>query len=276
MLKKFTFIAIILFNVASHASEQFSAVFTEQLLQPYFTCKEAYAMMLVSKFHNAQQQYYRNKRIELHKEETKEGSTSSCKIAFNHLGVHPLYIGFDISGNGARGISSDGTKIIDFEVHPYYRLKNAENIMTSTPLIKYTEYQFVCGITTTNHIFGACLLNIKQRETVYRGTFGTVYYKTFPHILIYFPTGKCQIFHNVDTRIGEGFAHGCCANNYTIDFYRQTTVKHVAYKTPNDFTCTDIKKLNYFFRYRYAGLAQAADQREIQDALDDLHNYSPS
>lgn len=276
MLKKLTFIAIMFFSIALHTSEQFFAVFTEQLLQPYFTGKEAYTMMLVSRFHNAQQQCYHDKRIALHKEETKEGSTSLRKIAFNDLGVHPLYIVFDISGNGARGISNDGIKIIDFEVYPHYKLKGIVPIMPSTPSVNYANHQITCGITTTNHILGACLLAVTEKIMTPTNFGYILRNNTSPHIIIYFPTGKYQMFPNVDTRVGKSFLYGCYANNHTIDFYRETNVKQIAYKRHNEFACTDVKKAELFYSISIPGFALTADQKNTENALDDLHNYSPS
>lgn len=243
--------------------------FSKGLLQQYLAHKEATNLMLVSKFHQEEIIKYRQKRILLHCEETKEDSTALRKVTFNDLGIHPKTVVFDASGNRACGITNDVTKIVVFSVYPYYAKISETYISQSF----YNQSKPV-ATTTTNFILGASLFLATEKRSL--GGYGNYVESILPHIITYLPTGHHKLYPKVDTRAEDNCGYRSFGNHAEIIFFKNTKIENVSFE--NCSTAPSSKTEHYipFFTISLPGYKKTFQEDQAAIALELLHDFSPS
>lgn len=241
--------------------------FSEGLLQQYLAHKEATALMLVSTLHHQEIIKYRQKRIELHREETKEDCTALRKVAFNDLGIHPKTVVFDASGNRACGITNDVTKIVVFSVYPYYA-KVSETYIDRA----MSQQKITLPMYTSNYILGALLFGAQK-------TFGNVFagFRTSlaPHIITYLPTGHHELYYEVEKANGVVSYHSF-SNCSKITFFKEVHAQHVSFKNCTTILSSETKQYQPFFTISLPGYEKTFQEDQAKIALELLHDFSPS
>lgn len=248
-------------------------VFSEQLIQPYLSAKEAYGLVLTNKFNSNQVELYRLKCMnEFHAKfclahDSKETCNKNHTLILdNGTAIESRSVVFDISGNNACGVSVGCKYVVVFGAYAAYQCKREVKI--STNLSDEKPHAF---IATDNRILGACFFGATGYvENGYANDYWHV-----PCVVIYLPTGRWQTYQSIDKARGM-VAYCTKADSSTITITKKvpcTTASFVAVdKIYQPVTDIEIP----IFTVNVACLSQVSKAAAYQDALEDLHNYSTS
>lgn len=242
--------------------------FSEQLIQPFLTAKEAYALALTSISHNNQVQLYRLERAnEFHEKfclahDTKETCAKNHTLTLdNGMTIDSRSVVFDISGNSASGVSLDCEYVVVFGVHPEYCYKSKAKPST----LSYGGP--IAFRTTDNRILGACLFSawIPQGPCRFLR----------PYVVIYLPSGHYGACSILDNDCKE------CHLSVEADFSTITISKAIACSrasviAANKIDCSVVSTNVPIFVASIAGLKQSLDTVSYKAALEELQNYSTS
>lgn len=271
--------------------------FSEGILQQYLTHKEATALMLVSKFHHQEIIKYREKRILLHLEETKEESKALRNMAFNDLGVRPQSVVFDASGNSGCGITNDVTKIVAFTAYPFYK-KTREAWIDAM----LSKQHIIIPAVTKNHTLGACMFHATETFNIHSGYgYGT---RTSNFIVTYLPHLQYTLHNKVDPTLDIPL-YLCLVDAVSITFAALIQCKYVTMfaksstqkdeqdnialmkyyesKIATSLNLHTLQQLSRegdmwapFFTVSLPSYKRKADEEVIKEALEQLHDFSPS